>query len=80
MPGARKYDGVVYKRAGTAIWWIRYQDRNGVARRESSLTADCQQANKRLRERLQARDENLLDVVRKGETRTFAEWVRAARR
>jgi integrase len=75
MPRARKYDGVVYKRKGTAIWWIRYRDRNGVARRESSLTADWQQANKRLRERLQARDENLLEVVRKGETLTFAEWT-----
>jgi integrase len=75
MPRARKYDGVVYKRKGTAIWWIRYRDRNGVARRESSLTADWQQANKRLRERLQARDENLLEVVRKGETLTFDEWA-----
>ena len=75
MPRARKYDGVVYKRKGTAIWWIRYRDRNGIARRESSLTADWHQANKRLRERLQARDENVLDVVRKGETLTFAEWA-----
>ena len=47
MPRARKYDGVVYRRAGTAIWWIRYRDRSGVARRESSLTADWQEANKK---------------------------------
>ena len=24
MHRARKYDGVVYQRAGTEIWWIRY--------------------------------------------------------
>jgi hypothetical protein len=68
MPRARKYDGVVYRRAGTEIWWIRYRDRKGFARRESSLTADWDDANKKLRERLQARDDNLLEVIRKGET------------
>jgi len=75
MPRARKYDGVVYRRAGTEIWWIRYRDRKGIARRESSHTADWQQANKRLRERLQARDENLLEVVRRGETLAFGQWA-----
>ena len=75
MPRARKYDGVVYQRAGTAIWWIRYRDRKGIARRESSLTADWQEANKKLRERLQARDDNLLEVVRKGETLAFGQWA-----
>jgi len=75
MPRARKYDGVVYRRAGTEIWWIRYRDRKGIARRESSPTADWQEANKKLRERLQARDDNLLEVVRKGETLAFGQWA-----
>jgi hypothetical protein len=75
MPRARKYEGVVYRRAGTEIWWIRYRDRNGIARRESSLTADWQEASKKLRERLQARDDNLLEVVRKGEHLAFGQWV-----
>jgi integrase len=75
MPRARKYDGVVYQRAGTAIWWIRYRDRKGIARRESSLTADWQEANRKLRERLQARDDNLLEVVRKGETLAYGQWA-----
>ena len=75
MPRARKYDGVVYRRAGTEFWWIRYRDRKGIARRESSQTADWQEANKKLRERLQARDENLLEVVRKGETLAFGQWA-----
>jgi hypothetical protein len=75
MPRARKYDGTVYRRAGTLIWWIRYRDRNGIARRESSQTADWREANRKLRERLQARDDNLLEVVRKGETLAFGEWA-----
>src|SRR6202140_2935018 len=75
MPRARKYDGVVYRRPGTQIWWIRYRDRKGVARRESSLTADWQEASKRLRERLQARDHNLLEVVRKGESLAYEQWA-----
>ena len=75
MPRARKYDGVVYRRAGTEIWWIRYRDRKGIAHRESSLTADWQQANKKLRERLQARDDNLLEVIRKGETLAYGQWA-----
>ena len=68
MPRAQKYEGVVYRRAGTAIWWIRYRDPNGVALRESRLTVNWEEANRRPRERLQARDDNLLDVIRKGET------------
>jgi integrase len=75
MPRARKYDGVVYRRTGTGIWWIRYRDRKGIARRESSLTADWDEANKKLRERLQARDDNLLEVTRKGETLAYGQWV-----
>jgi integrase len=75
MPRARKYDGVVYRRTGTEIWWIRYRDRKGIARRESSRTADWQEASKKLRERLQARDENLLEVIRKGETLAYEQWA-----
>ena len=75
MPRACKYDGVVYRRTGTQIWWIRYRDRQGIARRESSLTADWDEANKKLRERLQARDDNLLEVVRKGETLAYGQWA-----
>jgi hypothetical protein len=47
MPRAQKYDGAVYRRAGTKIWWIRYRDRKGIARRESSLTAGWQEASKK---------------------------------
>jgi len=50
MPRARKYDGVVYRRAGTEIWWIRYRDRKGIARRDSSQTADCKKQIRTQRE------------------------------
>lgn len=75
MPKARKYDGTVYRRTSTQIWWIRYRDRKGILRRESSRTADWDEANTKLRQRLLARDANLLEVVRKGETLTYDQWA-----
>ncbi len=75
MPRARKYDGVVYPREGTTIWWIRYWDRSGIPRRESTHTADWQLAQTKLRERLQARDDNVLDVVKKGEALSYGQWA-----
>ena len=38
----------------------------GCIRRESTSTTDWHEAQKKLRERLQARDGNFLDIVRKG--------------
>jgi integrase len=75
MPRTRKYDGLVYRRAGTQIWWIRYRDRKGIARRESSQTANWEEANKKLRERLLARDANLLEAVQKGESLAYGQWA-----
>jgi transposase-like protein len=66
MPRLRKYDGALYRRKDTPFWWIRYRDRSGVRRAESSFTKDWQEAQTILRERLQARDNNVLDVIRKG--------------
>jgi len=73
MPKPKKHDGVVYARKDGKIWWIRYWDRNGKPCRESSGTADWDEANRKLRERLQARDGNLLEVIRKGEALSFGE-------
>ena len=75
MPKPRKQDGVVYSRKDGKILWIRYRDRSGKPCRESTQTEDWQEANKKLRERLQARDDNLLEVIRKGEALGFGEWV-----
>jgi integrase len=52
-----------------------YRDRNGKRIRESTNTNDWQEAQRKLRERLQARDDKILDVVRKGEQLQFTDWV-----
>jgi integrase len=70
-----EHDGVVFRRKRTKFWWMRYRERDGTRRRESTFTEDWNEANKRLRERLQARDGNILQVVRKGENLTFGEWA-----
>jgi integrase len=70
-----KRDGVVYQREGSKFWWICYRDRTGKRQRESSFTENWQEANKMLRARLEARDGNVLQVVRKGESLSFGEWA-----
>jgi integrase len=75
MPKSRKHEGVVFRRKESSIWWIRYRDRNGTRRRESTLTEDWHEAQKKLRERLDARDNNVLDVVRKGEGLSLNQWA-----
>jgi len=52
-----------------------YRDRNGRRIRESTNTGDWQEAQRKLRDRLQARDDKILDIVRKGEQIQFADWV-----
>jgi len=52
-----------------------YRERDGTRRKESTFTEDWNEANQKLRERLQARDGNILAVVRKGESLTFGEWA-----
>src|SRR6266481_7587666 len=75
MSKTQKQDGIVYSRNDGKILWIRYRDRNGKRCRESTGTEDWQEANRKLRERLQARDGNLLEVIRKGEALSFGEWA-----
>src|SRR5689334_10784128 len=75
MARPSKYDGVLYKRDGTQFWWMRYRDRAGIRRQEPTGTSDWQEAQRKLRARLQARDDNILEVVRKGEQLPFKEWA-----
>lgn len=75
MARPRKYDGVVYKRNGTKVLWMCYVDRDGKRIREPTFTQDWQEANRKLRERLGARDNRVLQIVRKGEQMGFEEWV-----
>jgi integrase len=70
-----EHDGNLFRRKATKFWWMRYRERDGTLRRESTFTADWQEAQKKLRERLHARDGNILDVVRKGESLAFGQWA-----
>ena len=75
MARPSKHDGVVYQTKRQQIWWMRYRDKTGRRRLESTNTTDWDEAQRRLRERLQSRDNNTLDVVRKGKQLTFNEWA-----
>jgi integrase len=75
MARPSKHDGVVYKRNDSNIWWMRYRDKTGRRRLESTNTTDWDEAQRQMRERLAARDNNTLDVIRKGKQTTFDEWA-----
>ena len=53
---------------------MQYRDRDGKRRRESTLSEDWNEAQKLLRERLQARDNNTLPALRRGRDIHFGEW------
>jgi integrase len=75
MARPSKHDGVVYRRNESNIWWMRYRDKTGCRRLESTHTEYWQEAQRQQRERLQARDNNTLHIVRRGEQITFHEWA-----
>src|SRR5213593_2345826 len=54
---------------------MRYPDRGGVRHQEPTGTSNWQEAQRKLRDRLQARDDNILEIVRKGEQLVFQEWA-----
>lgn len=70
-----KHDGSLFKRAESRVWWMRYRDKDGNRQRESTLTEDWGEAQKCLRARLQARDDNTLPALRRGQDLTFGEWA-----
>ena len=75
MARPSKHDGSIYPRKDGKALWMVYRDRNGKRIRESTNTEDWQEAQRKLRDRLQARDDKILDIVRKGEQIQFADWV-----
>ena len=75
MARPKKHDGVIYQRNDSKIWWMRYRDKSDNRRLESTQTDDWQEAQRQLRERLQARDNNTLDIIRKGEQMVFNDWA-----
>ena len=54
MARPSKHDGVVYRRKDSNVWWMRYRDKSGSRRLESTHTEDWQEAQRQLRERLEA--------------------------
>jgi site-specific recombinase XerD len=73
MARPRKHDGVVYQRNDSKTWWMRYRDKTGRRCLESTNTTDWEEAQRQLRERLQSRDNNALEFIRKGKQLTFNE-------
>jgi integrase len=75
MARPKVHDGVVYKRNDSNVWWMRYRDKDGSRRLETTGSEDWDKAQQCLRERLGQRDNNTLDAVRKGKELTFDEWA-----
>jgi len=70
-----KHGGTVYKRNDSDIWQVRYKDQKGEMIRESAATTDREQAERFLRDRLDARDEGRLSVLPGSKRLTFNEWA-----
>jgi integrase len=75
MARPRKHDGRLFRKEESRFWWMEYRNREGERQRESTNTDDWDEAQKKLRERLQARDDNTLPLLRKGERITFTQWA-----
>jgi hypothetical protein len=75
MARPRKHDGILYQRPESKFWWMRYRDLSGARHEESTGTFDWKEANQKLRERLQSRDDHVLEVVKRGERLTLKEWA-----
>ena len=74
MARPRHHDGRLFRKEESKFWWMDYRDRDGKRQRESTNSEEWEEAQKRLRERLQARDSNTLPLLRKGEQLSFAQW------
>jgi len=71
----RNTNGAVYQRAGSAFWWVRYRDRGGAIRKESTGLAEREDAERFLRDRLDARDDGKLSAVLAGKNLSFNDWA-----
>src|SRR2546423_14917048 len=71
----RKTSGTVYRRPGSGFWYVRYRDREGKIRKESTGMIDQQEAERFLRDRLDARDEGKLPVILASKNLTFDDFA-----
>jgi len=61
------HDGVVIRREGTKfLGWMRYRERDGTRRRESTFVEDWQRPRRNSENGSGPGDGNILEVVRKG--------------
>ena len=73
--GTPRNHGQVYRRPNTALLWVRYRDRGGRITRESTGTADSNEAERFLRDRLDARDDGKLAAILSSKNVTFNDWA-----
>jgi integrase len=70
-----KCGGAVYRRKNSEFWQVRYKDQKGEIIRESAGTSDRQEAERFLRDRLDARDDGSLATVLTSKQLTFNQWA-----
>ena len=66
-----KAEGTVYARKKSVFWWVRYRNREGEIVKESTGTQNREEAERFLRERLDARDDGTLPILLTSKTLTF---------
>jgi hypothetical protein len=71
----RKHGGAIYRRKTSEFWQVRYKDQKGEIVRESAGTSDRQQAERFLRDRLDARGDGSLATVLTSKQLTFNQWA-----
>ena len=70
-----KTTGTVYPRLNTKYLWARYRNREGRIIKESTGTTNQEEAERFLRDRLDARDEGILPTILAGKSLTFDQWA-----
>jgi len=70
-----KLGGAVYRRKNSEFWQVRYKDQKGEIIRESASTSDRQEAERFLRDRLDARDDGSRTTVLTSKQLTFSQWA-----
>jgi integrase len=70
-----KLGGAIYRRKNSELWQVRYKDQKGGIVRESTGTSDRQEAERFLRDRLDARDDASLATVLTSKQLTFNQWA-----
>lgn len=71
----RKLSGTIYPRNDSQYLWVHYRNRQGEVITESAGTADPEEAESFLRERLGATDDGSLPMLLSSRNLTFGEWA-----